>query len=66
MNVWRLIPHHEYPKEMAEWSRREGAIAIGWGGMGDLRQHHFHSDSELKQLTARTLPGFSTNSWVTC
>ncbi len=64
MNIWRLIPHHEQPAEFAEWSRSNGVLAIGWGLMGDLRQHHFRDEAELKQLTARTHPGYSTNSWV--
>jgi len=64
MNVWRLIAHHEHPTEVAEWSRREGVIAIGWGWMGDLRQQVFYTEAELKQIVAERHAGFSVNSRV--
>ncbi len=64
MNIWRLIPHHERPAEFAEWSRNNKVIAVGWGQMGDLRRQSFRDEGELKLLTARTHPGYTTNSWV--
>lgn len=63
MNIWRLIPHHEQPVKFAEWSRRKGVLAIGWGQMGDLRQQRFHSEAEMKRLVADT-HDYSTNSKV--
>ena len=64
MNVWRLIPHHEDPAQFAEWSRSEKTLAIGWGGMGDLNNHDFCSENELKQIVTAAHPTFSTNSVV--
>ncbi len=52
MKIWRLITHHELGEEVARWSRREGAIAIGFGGTGDLSQRHFRNASELTQIIA--------------
>ena len=66
MNIWRLIPFHEpeHQLEMAEWSRRNGFIAIGWGGAGDLHKRHVGNEEEMKRLVKSTHPGFSTSSWV--
>ncbi len=54
MNIWRLIAHHEHPAQMAEWSRRQGVIAIGWGGTNDLSKQRFSSEAELKRLVIET------------
>ena len=62
MNIWRLIPHHERPADFAGWSSRNGTIAIGWGLMGDLRQHRFHNEDELKRLVTHAHPTYSANS----
>ena len=64
MNIWRLIANNWHPMEMAEWSRREGAIAVGWGGIGDLRKRRFGSEAELKQLTANNNLGGNVSNWV--
>lgn len=64
MNIWRLIAHHQRPAEMAEWSRRQGVIAIGWDGMKDLRNQRFGNETELKRLTAHTHPGSSVSNCV--
>ncbi len=64
MNIWRLIPHHIDPAKYAEWSRNKGTIAIGWGQMGDLRNHVFHDVNGLKQITARAHSTYPTNSKV--
>ncbi len=64
MNVWRLMAHHEYPAEMAEWSRRQGVLAIGWGGVGDLSKQQAHNEEEMKRLVKSTHPGVPSNNWV--
>jgi len=64
MNIWRLIAHHERPAEMAEWSRRQGVIAIGWGGMGDLRHQPFGDETGMKRLTADTHASSSVSNCV--
>ncbi len=64
MNIWRLIAHHERPAEMAEWSRRQGVIAIGWGGTDDLHQQHFRNEAGLKRLVAETHTGSSVSNCV--
>ena len=64
MNIWRLIAHHEHPAEMAEWSRRQGVIAIGWGGVGDLRNQPFGSEAELKRLVKEAHSGSSVSNCV--
>lgn len=61
MNIWRLVAHHERPEEVAEWSRRERTIAIGWGGTGDLNLNNFQNEGELKKIVAIKHPK-STNS----
>ncbi len=64
MNVWRIVAHHERPAEMAEWSRREGVIAIGWGGMGDLRQRQFRNEVDLTRLVANSHASSSVSNYV--
>ena len=66
MNVWRLIPYHvkERKDELAEWSRKQETIAIGWGGTGDLGQEPFLNEAEMKQIVAAAHPDFVTNSKV--
>lgn len=64
MNIWRLISHHEVPAEMAEWSRRHGVIANGWGGVGDLREASFDSEAGLKRLTISSHPHSSVSNCV--
>ncbi|MDF4026298.1 hypothetical protein P3W24_15095 [Luteibacter sp. PPL201] len=34
--IWRLIAHHEHPKESLEWMEIHNVIAIGWSETGDL------------------------------
>jgi hypothetical protein len=62
MNVWRLIPHHIDPFAFADWSRSKGALAIGWGQMGDLRQCDTHNEAEMKRLVAEAHPDYSPGS----
>lgn len=64
VNVWRLITHHERAAEMAEWSRREGVIAVGWGGTGDLRQRGFHDQEELTRIVGDAHSPISVSSRV--
>ncbi len=64
MNIWRLVAHHVHPAQMAEWSRKNGVIAIGWGGVGDLRNHSFGSEPELRRLIARGHPASSASNCV--
>lgn len=63
MNVWRLIAHHEYPRQEADYYLREKMFAIGWSGTEDLRQHSFQNAKELTSLVAATHP-FSVSSCV--
>lgn len=64
VNVWRLIPYHrkERAAEFAEWIRREGTLAIGWGGIADLSQLHFRDEAQLRRLVAEACPGNTPNS----
>ena len=64
VNVWRLIPHHrkELAADFAEWIRRNGTLAIGWGGIGDLRQRHFRDEAELRRMVAEACSGNSPSS----
>lgn len=64
MNIWRLITHHEQGEEVAKWSGREGAIAIGFGGTGDLNKQHFRNASELTQIIAAHHPHASVSNYV--
>ena len=56
MNIWRLISHHHTPAESAEWSRRHGTIAIGFGEIGDLREQSFGTEGDLKRLAVKVRP----------
>lgn len=62
MNIWRLIPHHEDSARFAEWSRRQGVLAIGWGRMGDLSRYDVHNETEMKRLVADAHSDFSPGS----
>lgn len=64
MNIWRLMSNHvpERTAEFAEWSRRKGQLAIGWGQMGDLSKLSFHNEAELKHLVFGTHPSNTSNS----
>jgi hypothetical protein len=64
INIWRLIAHHELGEEVAQWSRREGVIAVGHGGMGDLNKRHFQNASDLAQIIAANHPHSSTSNCV--
>jgi len=52
MKVWRFMSYHvpEQAAQYAEWSRRNGTIAIGWGEMGDLKKLPLRNEDEIKQL----------------
>lgn len=62
MNIWKLIPHRDYPSEATAWIQREGIIAIGWGGIGDLAEHDFQNEAELTQIIKETYPGIKNSS----
>ena len=66
MNIWRLIPYHvkDRAAELAEWSRRNETIAIGWGGTDDLGKQRFSSEAEMKRIVADAHPDFVPNSKV--
>jgi predicted Mrr-cat superfamily restriction endonuclease len=49
----------EHAKNVAQWSRREGVIAIGWGLTGDLRQQQFRDKKELTRLVIQSHPMLS-------
>lgn len=46
-NVWRLITHHERQEELLRWAVERGRLAVGWGLIGDIRQHGFGSAEEI-------------------
>ena len=66
MNIWRLIPYHvrDRAPELAEWSRKNGVLAIGWGQMGELEQYSVRSETQMKRLVADNHPDYPTNSKV--
>lgn len=59
MNIWRLVPHHIYPKDMAQWNCREGVIALGWGWTGSLDNLVFDSEADVKQIVQDRHPGIT-------
>jgi predicted Mrr-cat superfamily restriction endonuclease len=59
MNVWRLMVSHVPGPRVADWSQREGVIAIGHGGTGDLRNCNFRNADDLRQLVSAADPGRS-------
>ncbi len=54
MKVWRLMAHHEFPERAAQWSQREGVLAIGWGETGDLNKQRFSTQDDLVQIVKRS------------
>lgn len=64
MNIWRLMSHHKYPAEFAEWSKVNGTIAIGWGSLGDSRNLPIGSEADLKRLTISCHPQSSISNCV--
>lgn len=56
MNIWRLIVHHEEQDRAITWIRLNQRIAIGWGKIGDLRQHKFRSGREIGAAIRRSYP----------
>lgn len=39
MSTWRLIAHHFDAEHALRWFCADSLIAVGWGRVGDLRQH---------------------------
>jgi hypothetical protein len=64
ITVWRLITHHERGEEVAEWSRREGIIAVGFGGTGDLAIRRPLDASDLTRMIGDNHPDSSTSNRV--
>ena len=64
MNVWRLISFHmpEHSVHFADWMRKNGTLAIGWGGMGDLNKQEFLNEEQLKWILKSTHPNNSPGS----
>ena len=57
------MTHHEHPEEEANWSQREGVLAVGWGNTGNLSQQPFQTESDLKKLVAEAYP--TLRNWAT-
>jgi predicted Mrr-cat superfamily restriction endonuclease len=58
MRVWRLITHHGEPDRALGLYRR-GFIALGWGGIGDLREHRPADPVAIQSAIRRTYPDLS-------
>lgn len=56
MEVWRLATHHEDPEAVADWSRKSGRIALGWGFLGDLREKEYASPKEISRAVRELAP----------
>lgn len=56
MNIWRLIAHHEEPVEAIELMKASDRIAIGWSGIGDLRQVAPQSTKDITRLISGSYP----------
>lgn len=57
MDVWRLTTHHEDPERSVDWTRRKSRIAIGWGGIGDIRQQGYTSTQDISRVIRDFYPG---------
>jgi len=58
MNIWRLMAHHQPERYEAtvNWSRTNGVIAIGAGGVGDLRHTPCRNEHELFRVKLHNDP----------
>ena len=56
MQIWKLIAHHEQPKEAFEAFCERGAIAIGWSDVGNLRKLQPDSASDISKEIQRVNP----------
>ena len=52
MVVWRLVTHHKDPERLLAWAKSEGRIAVGWNGLGDLRD--YGSEEEIRRAVRET------------
>jgi hypothetical protein len=56
MRIWKLIAHHDQPKEAFDRFCRLGTIAIGWTDVGDLRKLKPQSASDITRTIQRVYP----------
>ncbi len=56
MAVWRLIAHHAHPDAQIQAFLDLGWIAIGWSGVGDLRQIRPASGAAITPLVQAAYP----------
>lgn len=49
INIWRLVTHHVDPEYALNWAKREGKLAIGWGHIGDIKEHGYNSPETILQ-----------------
>lgn len=61
--VWRLITHHAESERALAWSRKIGRIAVGWGGIGDLRANGLVSASDTTKAI-QVDPAVRHTDWV--
>ncbi len=61
MNVWRLITHHKDKDAALFWSRQNGRIAIGWGGIGNIRTQGYRSAEDIAGAIRRTYPNLQNS-----
>jgi predicted Mrr-cat superfamily restriction endonuclease len=61
MNVWRLITHHDDKDAALSWSRQNGRIAIGWGGVGDIRTRSYRSAEDIAAAIRTTYPNLQNS-----
>lgn len=48
--LWRLKTHHEYPKDTLSWYRNHHLIALGWGHVGNLKDHKVSNEGDIRNL----------------
>jgi hypothetical protein len=56
MNIWRLIPHHEFKTKACEAYIQAGRIAVGWNDVGDLSRWVPRSADEVRDAIKRDMP----------
>jgi predicted Mrr-cat superfamily restriction endonuclease len=56
VNIWRLITHHKDTEKAILWCKEKSRIAIGWGGIGDLRHSAPQNASAITSLIHEVYP----------
>lgn len=55
-HIWRLIAHHEHPKESLDWMISRNIIAVGWSEIGDLSEQNPQDAPDIGRLIRDVYP----------